>query len=186
MPTTGFRVRSATLEEPLSLVARDNAVEQLLFGASVVEIVLDDVVAERGTSDRPALKRPDRLAQRRWEPLRVGDVRVPLERRPRVELLLDPVQARRDQCREREIRVDVAAGDPRLDAQPAAVADDQERTRPVVAPPRKGRRRPRAGREAFVRVHVRREEQRELASTRDLTRQILPEDLRLAGERAVV
>ena len=55
MPTTGFRGGSATLEEPLPFVARDNVVEELLLGAPVVEVVVDDVVAERRARDLAAL-----------------------------------------------------------------------------------------------------------------------------------
>src|SRR5580765_3743367 len=43
MPTTGL----ATLEHPLPLVTRDHLVEQLLLGARVVQVVVDDLVAEQ-------------------------------------------------------------------------------------------------------------------------------------------
>src|SRR5438132_3720917 len=80
----------ATLEEPLPLVAGDDLVEQPLLRAPVVEVVVDDLVAERRTCHRPRLQRRDGLAQRRREPLRVGLVRVPLERRRELELVPDP------------------------------------------------------------------------------------------------
>ena len=51
----------ATLEQPLSFVTRHDLVEQTLFGARVVQVVVDDVVAQRRTGDRPALERLDRL-----------------------------------------------------------------------------------------------------------------------------
>src|SRR5688572_14296206 len=87
MPITGL----ATLEEPLPLVARDGAVEQLLLGSRVVEVVVDHLVAERGPPHAGRLQRRDRLAERVREPLCVRLVRVSLERRRELELVLDPV-----------------------------------------------------------------------------------------------
>src|SRR3989440_5134479 len=87
IPTTGL----ATLEHPLPLVARHGLVEQLLLGARVVEVMVDDLVAEQRARDRALLEARDRLAQRVRETLRVGDVRVALERRAELELVLDPV-----------------------------------------------------------------------------------------------
>src|SRR5579862_1163738 len=110
MPTSGL----ATFEEPLALPRGDDAVEQALLRAAVVQIVIDDVVAERRTRDRTGLERRDRVAERGRETFGVRLVRVPLERRRQLQSLLDPVQAGGDQGREREIRVDVAAGDTRL------------------------------------------------------------------------
>src|SRR3954452_12583301 len=129
---TTVRVPLPTLEQSLALVAGDDAVEELLLGARVVEVVVDDVVAERRPRDLALLERGDRLAQRRREALRVGHVGVPLERRRRIEHLLDPVQARREQRREREVRVDVAAGNACLDAQRRPAADDPEAAGAVV------------------------------------------------------
>src|SRR5579863_5245132 len=85
MPTIGL----ATLEHPLPLVARHRLVEQLLLGARVVQIVIDHLVAEELPRDRALFEARDRLPQRMWETLGVGDVRVALERRPELELLLD-------------------------------------------------------------------------------------------------
>src|SRR5207248_9491469 len=78
IPTTGL----ATLEHPLPLVARHRLVEQLLLGACVVQVMVDDLVAEHRARDRALLEACDRLAQRMWETFRVGGVRIPLERRP--------------------------------------------------------------------------------------------------------
>ena len=161
-------------------------VEQLLLGARVVEVVVDHLVAERRARHRAALERRDRLAQRVREAVGVGLVGVALERRRQLELLLDPVQAGRDDRREREIGIRVGAGDPRLRPQRRAVPDDPEAAGPVVAPPGERRRRPRAGRVALVRVHVRRQEDRELLQAGDLPRQPAVELGRLAGERALV
>src|SRR2546421_11167062 len=73
---------SATLEHPLPLVARHRLVEQLLLGACVVQVMVDDLVAEHRARNRALLEACDRLAQRMWETFRVGGVRIPLERRP--------------------------------------------------------------------------------------------------------
>src|SRR4051812_27798538 len=132
MPTTG---RSATLEEALPLPAGDDLVEDALLGAPVVEVVLDDIVTEASARDRARVERGDRLAQRRREALRVRLVRVPLDRRRRLEPLLDPVEAGGDQRREREVRVHVAAGNARLDPPRLAVPDHAEPAGPVVGSP---------------------------------------------------
>src|SRR5438067_7581065 len=139
IPTTGL----ATLEHPLPLVAGHDLVEEPLLGPRVVQVVVDDLVAQSGPGHRTRLQRRDRLAQRPWEPLRVRHVRVPLQRRRQRQLPLDPVQPGRDQRRERQIRIDVAARDPRIDPQPRPATDDAEPTRAVVVPPGERRRRPR-------------------------------------------
>ena len=90
IPITGLG-DSATLEEPLPLVARDRAVEELLLGARVVEVVVDHLVAEGRPRHAPRFQRRDRLAERMREALRVGLVRVPVERGRKLEPLLDPV-----------------------------------------------------------------------------------------------
>src|SRR4051794_6559770 len=92
MPTTGL----ATLEQPLAFPARHRRVEEPLLDARVVQVVLDDVVAEYVTRHRAHLERGDRLAQRRRKPLRVRLVGVALERRARVEPRGDAVQPCRD------------------------------------------------------------------------------------------
>src|ERR1019366_8732049 len=52
---------SSALEEALALVAGDRLVEELLLGARVVQVVVDDVITEGGTCDLPVLERGDRL-----------------------------------------------------------------------------------------------------------------------------
>src|SRR5438874_5900453 len=151
MPTIGL----ATFEESLPFPAGDDLVEEPLLGAAVVQVVLDDLVAERGARDVPLLERRDRLAQRRREALGVRLVGVPLERRRQLELLLDPVQPSREERGEREVWVHVAAGDARLDPLARIVADDPEAAGAVVAAPGERRRRPAPSRVALVRVHVR-------------------------------
>src|SRR6266550_1677184 len=111
MPTTGL----TTFEQALPFPAGDDLIEEPLLGAAVVQVVVDDLVAERGARNVPLFERRDRLAQRRREALGIRLVGVPLERRRQLELLLDPVQPRREQCGEREVRVDITAGDARLD-----------------------------------------------------------------------
>src|SRR6185437_16531114 len=87
---------------------------------------------------------------------------------------------------EREIRVRIRARDARLGAKRRAVTDDAEAARAVVVPPRERRRRPTAGGEALVRVDGRRDEDGELRGACDLPREVLLEDVGLAGERRVV
>src|SRR5262245_33237606 len=139
MPTTGL----ATLVQPLALPARHDPIEDCLLRAGVVQIVIDDVVAERGASHCPALQSGDRLPQRRREPIGRRLVRVPLERRRKLQRLLDPMKPGGEHRREREIGVHVAPGDPRLDPQGRAGSDNAEPARAVVASPRQRRRRPR-------------------------------------------
>src|SRR3954453_18487709 len=145
MPTTGL----ATLEHPLPLVLRYDLVEQTLLGARVVQVVVDHLVAEQRTCHSPALEPRDRLAHRRRKALDIGLVRVPLEGRPQLELLLDPVEARCKQRAEREIRIRVGARDARLCAQRLAMADDAKAARAVVVAPCERRRRPAARGEAL-------------------------------------
>src|SRR5262249_39047073 len=138
IPTTGL----TTFEQPLTLVARHHFIVETLLGPAVVQVVIDDLVTERRASHRPAVERVDRLPQRGRKALRVRLVRVPLERGRYGQRVLDPVQPGRDQRREREVGVHVAAGDPRLDTLRGAVADDAEAARAVVVTPRERRRRP--------------------------------------------
>src|ERR1700730_8343452 len=63
---------SSALEEPLALVAGHRLVEELLLGARVVEVVVDDVVAERRSRDLAVLKLADRLVERVRKAFDVG------------------------------------------------------------------------------------------------------------------
>src|SRR4029077_17499787 len=94
-----------------------------------------------------------------------------------------PGQPRREQRREREVRVDVPARDPCLDALRAPMADDPEPARAVVVPPGERRRRPAPRGITLVRVDVRREEERELLRARDPAGEEALERLAAAGER---
>src|SRR5262245_59890676 len=140
----GAATGSGALEVALSFPVGDVAIEEPLLGTRVVEVVVDDLVAERGARHRAMLQRGDRVAHRAREPVRLRLVGVPLERGSEPQLVLDAVEPRGDDRREGEIRVDVAAGDPGLDAQRLAVADDPEAARAVVVAPRERRRRPAA------------------------------------------
>src|SRR6188472_3971002 len=164
----GAATRSDALEIAPSFPVGDVPIEEPLLGARIVEVVVDDLVAERGPGDRPLLERGDRVSHRAREPLGTRLVGVSLERGREPELVLDPVEARRDHRCEREIRVDVAARDPRLDAEPLPVSDDAKAARSVVVPPGERRRRPASRRVALVRVDRRREEDRELLRAGDL------------------
>src|SRR5215218_3691576 len=76
-PITG---RLATLEHPLALVAGHRFVEEPLLGARVVEVVVDDVVPERGAGHHPAVEGGYCLAEGVGEALGVRLVGVPLQR----------------------------------------------------------------------------------------------------------
>src|SRR5439155_17944932 len=173
--TATFRrdVPSASFEEPLAFVVRDDLVEQRLLGARVVQVMVDHVVAERLARHRPALQQPDGLAQGAREALDVGLVGVAFELRRKFELLLHAMQPGREQCREAQVRVGVSAGDARLGPQVLAVADDAKAARAVVVAPRESRRRPAPGGEALVGVDVGRQENRQLRRICDVARQVL-------------
>ena len=116
----------ARSKHPLALVAGDDLVEEALLGARVVQVVVDDLVAERLAGDRAEPRAPS-IASRSVCGKRFGVrlVGVALERRRQLELVLDPVQPGGEHRGEREVRVDVAARDPRLRPQRRAVADDR-------------------------------------------------------------
>src|SRR5262245_53089746 len=161
----------ATLEHPFPLVVRDHLVEQELLGSGVVQVVIDDVVAEGGACQGPGLERRDRLTERGREALGLlGGICVALVGRWERQLALDPVEAGCEQGRVGEVRVAVAAGDARLDAERAAVAHHPESRRPVVVRPRDRVARPvHSTVEALVRVDVRCHEQGELSDPGELS-----------------
>src|SRR6187397_1585522 len=177
---------SDALEVALSFPVGDEAIEEPLLGAGVVEVVVDDLVAERGARHRASLERRDRLSERRREALGIRLVRVALERRRRLELLLDAVQPGRDHRREGEVRIHVTSGNAGLHASRRAVADDAEAAGAVVVAPCEGRRRPAAGRIALVRVDGRSKEDRELLRAGDLAGEPPPEHRVVFGEHRLV
>src|ERR1700675_3637629 len=121
MPTTGVEGLSATLVHPLALVVRHDGVEQPLLRTRVVQVMVDYLITQERPCDRPAFKTVDRLAHRVREALDIGLVRIALERRPELELLLDPMQAGGEERRESEVRVRVGSGNARLGTQRRAV-----------------------------------------------------------------
>src|SRR5207248_7146504 len=144
--------RLATFKKPFALVARHHLVEQPLFGACVVEVVVNDLVPECRARHRSGLEGLDRFAQRRWETSGIRFVRIPFERRRQLEVVLDPVKTGGDQRGKCEIWSDVAPWDPRLDPLRGPVTDDAKAARPIVVSPCECRRSPRPGGVALVRV----------------------------------
>ena len=95
------------------------------------------------------------------------------------------MQPRRDHRRQRQVGIDVGAGQPVLHAQPLAMPDDAHRAGAVVVAPCDGRRGERPWHEALVGVDVGREQQRQLAQARQLPGEEAPEELLVAGERVL-
>src|ERR671923_2158481 len=103
---SGRATRLASLEEPLSFVAGDRLVKEPLFRPRVIQIVVDDVVAEGLTCHRTALELLDRLSKRRGYPRQaLVRISVPLEHWRGLDRVLEPVQACRDHGGEGEVRV---------------------------------------------------------------------------------
>src|SRR5262245_12037053 len=71
---------SAAFEVPLALPVGHVLVEERLLGARIVEVVVDDLVAERRARHRAFLQRRDRVAQGVREALGVGLVRIARQR----------------------------------------------------------------------------------------------------------
>src|SRR5205814_9482118 len=90
MPMSGRAL--PTLVKPRALPVRDDAVERFLLRPRVIQVVVDDVVAEGRPDDRPRLEGRDCFAQRGRESLDRRLVRVSLERRQQLQLVLDPVE----------------------------------------------------------------------------------------------
>src|ERR1035437_7002724 len=87
--TSSAKVASPALEQPLALVTGDHLVELRLLGPSVVEVVVDHVVAEGLLRHRASLQLADRISQRVRESLHLRLVGVAGEGRRKLELLLD-------------------------------------------------------------------------------------------------
>ncbi len=131
------------------------------------DVVVDDFVAEGLARHRAGVEQVGRLGERGRHP-RPRRPRRRCPRRPAasVELLLDAAQAGGDEGRDREVGIDVAAGDPALEAKRRAVADDAKRAGAVVEAPQQRGRREGAGDEALVAVDVRREQERRARASR--------------------
>jgi len=112
--------------------------------------VRHDLLAEGCLRDGAGREQLARVAQRRRQPRFVRRlVGVALKRRLQLEAALDALQPGRDQCRQRQVRVEIGAAGAVLEAQRAAVTDDPQRARAVVVAPGYGRRRERADRVAL-------------------------------------
>src|SRR2546430_14764129 len=173
---------SAPLEEAFALVVRHHLVEERLLRARVVEVVVDDVVAEGRPGRPPLLEACDRIAQRVRKTLHVRLVGIALELRRQSELLFDALQAGCKKGREAQVRVGVGARDARLGAQVLAVADDAKTAGTVVVSPRQRGRRPASRSKALVGVDVGGEEDRKLRRVGDVAREVVLENLGLAVE----
>jgi hypothetical protein len=150
--------------------------------------VVDDLLPERLAGDVAGGEQVARLLQRARHVRLVRGVRVALERRLQLQLVVDPVQPGRDHRCDREVRVDVAAGEAALHPKGVPVPDHAHRARPVVTAPGDRGRRERALGEALVGVDVGRLEQGQLAQAGELPRDERVEQTRLLGEhrRAVL
>src|SRR5688500_17218140 len=124
MPMTG-RTGLASLEEALPLVAGDGLVKEPLLRLRVVQVVVDDLVAERLTCHRTSLELVNGLTKRRRNARQIGiRIRVALEHRRRLNPVFEPAQARCEHGCESEVRVRVGAGDARLVAGAVDVPED--------------------------------------------------------------
>ena len=123
-----------------------------------VQVVVDDVVTEGRPGHRGGVEQLARGAQRGGHLGLVRRVGVALERRLQLEPVLDAVQPAGQHRGRGQVRVHVAAGQPVLQPQAGAVADDPQRAGAVVPAPGRRRRRERPGREPLVGVDVRRVE----------------------------
>src|SRR4029453_9717167 len=151
------------LEVAQQLPVGDGLIEGLLLEPPVLEIVLDHLRPEGVTGDPGALQLGQGLAQRlRHLGQRAVLVGVAVEHGGGFQLLLPPVQPRRDGGRESQVRVGVGTGDAVLHPEAAVLAADPEAARAVVPAPRDPRRRERARLVALVGIDGRRVEVGEL------------------------
>src|SRR5580693_2860911 len=106
MPTTG-RASSEPLKTTHPLPIGDGGVECGKLNPRVVQVMLDDVVAECLASDPRRREQVSGLGQRGRQPLPTAVISVAGQRLWQLQFLLDAVQASGDQGRHREILVDV-------------------------------------------------------------------------------
>src|SRR3954453_4462681 len=114
------------LEATEALPVGDGRVEGRELDAGVVEVVRDDLLAERLARDGAGAEQLGGVAEGRRHARLVGEVGVALVGRLELELVVDAVQAAGDERREREVGVAARAGHPALDAAARAVADDAQ------------------------------------------------------------
>src|SRR6187402_2462431 len=92
----GTATGSGALGIALAFPVGDVPIEEPLLGTRVVEVVVDDLVAEGLAGDRAALERVDRVPHRAREPVGARLVGVSLERGREAQPPFDPVDARGD------------------------------------------------------------------------------------------
>src|SRR5262249_35327942 len=110
--------------------------ELLLLVARVVRVVLLDRRAERLLHEVASVPELLRLAEGRGEGLRLaGLVGVALQLRTRIRLVLDPIEASREQGGHGEIRVRVRTRDAAFGAAGLPVPHDSESAGAVVPAP---------------------------------------------------
>src|SRR5215470_277602 len=178
-------------KEPHELPVGDGLVEGLLLEPAVVEVVLDDSLAEGLARQLRALQLVERLAQRLGHLAELGVlVGVAVVEPGRLEPLVDPVKAGRDRRGEGEIRVGVGARDAVFHTETRPLPAEAEPAGTVVPACRDARGRERARLVALVGVDRRRVEVGELARHRHLPRQPLLEERSplpaAAGEEALL
>src|SRR5918995_5352441 len=169
---------SQTLEVPVAFPVGNGGLEGFDLDARHVQVVLDDLHAER-TAGRLALcEELLRLAQVRRYVRLVRLVGVADELLFEGELVLYSVQAGGDHGCDRQVRVHVPARQAVLHAQGAAVADDAQATSAVVLAPGDRRRGEGTLRVTLVGVYVRGEKEREFAQGGELASEEVVEGVR--------
>src|SRR5579871_3446181 len=166
-PPAPTATASHPFEAAVALPVGDGGGEGLQLHPRHVDVVVDDVVAEGGAGDAALGEAARRLGERARDALVAGGVGVARAGRTELELVLHPMQPAGDDGGEHEVGIDVAPGDPGLDAQRAALADHAKGTGAVVPGPGERRRGEGALDESLVAVDVRREQQRQLAERGD-------------------
>src|SRR5262245_14659008 len=91
---------SEPFEATVELPVGDGGLEGALLEARRVQVVVDDLVAERLARERRRLQAADRLVQAGRDARQVGVVRVARERRPELQPAVDAVETRGDGRRE--------------------------------------------------------------------------------------
>src|SRR5918994_6584969 len=97
LPPATPLVVSESLEATHPLPVRDGRVVGGEFDARVVEVMVDDLVAERLSGDRRVGEQGCGVAQRRGNPRHVALVRVALEQVGQLQLVVDAVETGGDE-----------------------------------------------------------------------------------------
>src|ERR671911_2823212 len=174
---------SQALEVPVAFPVGNGGLEGFDLDARHVEVVFDDLHAERAAGCLALRKELLRLAQVRRDVRLVCLVGVTDELLLQGQFVFHTVQTSGDHSRDCQVRVHVPTRQTVLDPERTTVPDDTHRAGAVVLAPGYGRRGEGALRVTLVRVYVRGEEQRELAQAGELARQ---EVLEHRGEAVTV